>query len=257
MKQGQVRILNEQQVQQLITAPQTLELIETVFRYWAEGKTVNPVKLSLQIAPYHEGHINSMPSYIEPGDLCGVKVVSVFQDNMRDHQLPTTLGTIILHDPQTGLPYSIMGGTHITDLRTGAVSGVMAKYLAKQNSRVLSVVGAGAQGFTSMEMTMLAIGTIEQVRVCDLSEDRVRSFIEKAKGRFPQGNVFAVQEQRRGTAGRRHRALCHLCLRPDSRGKQRGRGRDGHLRIGKADAENHLHVRRLVCRLHRVRHRAL
>ena len=201
MKQGQVRILNEQQVQQLITAPQTLELIETVFRYWAEGKTVNPVKLSLQIAPYHEGHINSMPSYIEPGDLCGVKVVSVFQDNMRDHQLPTTLGTIILHDPQTGLPYSIMGGTHITDLRTGAVSGVMAKYLAKQNSRVLSVVGAGAQGFTSMEMTMLAIGTIEQVRVCDLSEDRVHSFIEKAKGRFPKATFLQCKSNAEALQG--------------------------------------------------------
>ena len=105
------------------------------------------------------------------------------------------------HDWQTGLPYAIMGGTHITDLRTGAVSGVMAKYLAKQNSRVLSVVGAGAQGFTSMEMTMLAIGTIEQVRVCDLSEDRVRSFIEKAKGRFPKATFLQCKSNAEALQG--------------------------------------------------------
>ena len=185
MKRGQILFLNEQEVKELITAPQALELVETVFRYWSEGKTVNPVKLSLQIAPYHEGHINSMPSYIEPGDLCGVKVVSVHQNNMRSYGIPTTLGTIILHDPETGLPYCIMGGTHITDLRTGAVSGIMAKYLARKDSSVLAVIGAGAQGFTSMEMTVLALGGIREVRVCDLSEERAESFLDRAAALFP------------------------------------------------------------------------
>ena len=107
MNRGQVLFINEQEVKQLITASQILALVEEVFKYWAEGKTVNPVKLSLQIFPYHEGHINSMPSYIEPGDMCGVKVVSVHQNNTKNYGLPTTLGTIILHDPETGLPYGI------------------------------------------------------------------------------------------------------------------------------------------------------
>ena len=186
MKQGQILFLNEKEVKQLITAPKALELVEGVFRAWAEGRTVNPVKLSLQIAPYHEGHINSMPSYIEPGDLCGVKVVSVHQNNTKNYGLPTTLGTIILHDPETGLPYCIMGGTHVTDLRTGAVSGVMAKYLAKPDSKVLAVVGAGAQGYTSMEMTMLALPEIQEVRVCDLSAQRMEAFAERGAAEFPQ-----------------------------------------------------------------------
>ena len=186
MKRGQVLFLNEAQIRELLTEPQVLELVDKVLREWALGKTVNPVKLSLQIYPYHEGHINSMPSYIENGDLAGVKVVSVYANNQKTYGLPTTIGTIILHDADSGLPYAILGGTHITDLRTGAVSGVKARYLARKDSKVLAIVGAGAQGFGSMLMVKLAVPGIEEVRVCDLSAERRAAFIEDAKKHFPE-----------------------------------------------------------------------
>lgn len=185
MEKGKVLFLNENEVKHLISAEQVLELVEEVLKAYARGETVNPVKLSLQIYPYHEGHINSMPSYIEPEDIAGVKVVSVFSENTKKYHLPTTIGTIILHNPDNGLPYNIMGGTHITDLRTGAVSGVMAKYLARKKSEVLAVIGAGAQGFTSMQMIVLAINNIKQVRVSDLSTEHRESFIKNGKVMFP------------------------------------------------------------------------
>lgn len=196
MKQGQVRFLNEQEVKGLITVPKAFELVEQVFSIYAAGDAVNPIKLSLPIEPYHEGHINSMPSYIKQGDQCGVKVVSVHRDNMKKYRLPTTLGTILLHDPETGLPYAIMGGTHITDLRTGAVTGVMAKHLARADSKVLAVVGAGAQGFTSMEMTVLALPGLTEIRVCDLSVERTASFIERGKAMYPQITFHAADSAR-------------------------------------------------------------
>ena len=65
MKRGQVLFLNEAQIRGLLTEPQVLELVDKVLREWALGKTANPVKLSLQISPYHEGHLNSTPFYIE------------------------------------------------------------------------------------------------------------------------------------------------------------------------------------------------
>ena len=48
-------------------------------------------------------------------------MVSVYNDNPKKYGLPTTIGTIILYDPETGMPKAIMDGTLITDLRTGAV----------------------------------------------------------------------------------------------------------------------------------------
>ena len=59
-------------------------------------------------------------------------MVSVYNDNPKKYGLPTTIGTIILYDPETGMPKAIMDGTLITDLRTGAVSGINAKYLKKK-----------------------------------------------------------------------------------------------------------------------------
>ena len=202
MQQGNIRLLNEQEVAGLITPAQVFELVEKVLQIYARGQAVNPVKLSLQIYPYHEGHINSMPSYIQPGDLAGVKVVSVHQDNPKNYRLPTTLGTIILHNPDNGLPYAILGGTHITNLRTGAVSGVKAKYLARKDSKVLCVVGAGAQGFASMEMVLLAMnGSIEEIRICDLSQERREKAIAQARAQYPGLRYVSCQDSAAAVEG--------------------------------------------------------
>jgi ornithine cyclodeaminase len=61
-----------------------------------------------------------------------------------------------------------MSGTYITDIRTGAVVGVTAKYMARRDFKVLTGVGAGAQGLTSMKMVLLAMKGIGEVRVVDL-----------------------------------------------------------------------------------------
>ena len=202
MNQGDILFLNEKEVESLITAPQVFDLVEEVLKVYARGEAVNPVKLSLQIYPYHEGHINSMPSYIKPGDLAGVKVVSVHQDIPKNYHLPTTLGTILLHNPDNGLPYAILGGTHITNLRTGAVSGVKAKYLARKDSKVLTVIGAGAQGFASMEMVLLAMnGSIEEIRICDLSQERREKVIADAKALYPDLRYVSVADSAQAVKG--------------------------------------------------------
>ena len=133
----------------MITPEEVLTLTEEALREYANGDAVNPSKLSLPIWPYHEGLINSMPSYLKKADIAGVKIVSVFDRNPHKYGLPTTVGTIILYDPETGLPYSIMDGTYITDLRTGAVSGIKAKYLSRKDAKKLAIVGAGVHQYAN------------------------------------------------------------------------------------------------------------
>lgn len=188
MQQGQILFLNERQIQSLVTKEQTLELVEGVFRDYAAGNVVNPVKLHLPIYPDCDGYLNSMPSYNRRTKATGVKLVTVYHDNPKTHQLLATLGTIVLHDWQTGLPYAIMGGTHITNLRTGAAAGLKAKYLAREDAQALAVIGAGAQGYSALEMVMTALGPgrIRRVYVSDLVPQRREQFIEKAKALYPQ-----------------------------------------------------------------------
>ncbi len=62
--------------------------------------------------------------------------------------LPTVLATIMLCDPDTGHPLAIMDGTYITEIRTGAAGGVAVKYLARRDSSIIGMIGAGRQART-------------------------------------------------------------------------------------------------------------
>src|SRR3546814_2519333 len=77
----------------------------------------------------------------EPIDSAGVKVVGDFVDNYK-HNLPSELAILLLFDPRTGVPKAILDASRITDMRTGAVTAIGAKYLARKNSKILGHVGA-------------------------------------------------------------------------------------------------------------------
>ena len=185
MNQGDILFLSEKEVTALVDPAKVPAMVEKVLSDFSAGKTVNPIKLSLQVYPYHECHINSMPSYNAATDVAGVKVISVCADNIKKYGVPTTIGTMILNDPDSGMPYSIMGGTRITELRTGAASAISAKYLTRRDSRVLTVVGAGAQGYMSVRMCLLEIPSIQEVRICDLSDERCAWIVEAIGKEFP------------------------------------------------------------------------
>lgn len=188
MQQGQILFLNEKEIEALVTREDALRLVEEVFRDYGRGRVVNPVKLHLPIYPDCDGYINSMPSYNRDTKATGVKLVSVYHDNPKVHHLPATLGTIVLHDWQTGMPYAILGGTHVTNLRTGAAAGLKAKYLARQGAEELAVIGAGAQGWSALEMVLTAMGPgrIRRVFVSDLAPDRRQQFLEKGRAHYPE-----------------------------------------------------------------------
>ena len=77
MKPGEILFLSKNEVAKYINQKDALELTEKSIEEFALGNTNNPSKLILPCFPYHNGHINSMPSYMKYGDVAGVKVVSV------------------------------------------------------------------------------------------------------------------------------------------------------------------------------------
>lgn len=201
LNKDQILYLSDAEVEALVPAKQVLKLTEDSFREYALGRAVNPIKLHLPIYPDYEGYINSMPAYLRKLQIAGAKLVSVYRDNPAKHQLPSTIGTVVLCDPQTGKPYAIMGGTYITAARTGAVMGVMAKYTVRKDAQVLTVVGAGAQGFSAFLMIKLAIGTISTVRLVDINPASCRRFAERAVKAFPDVTCIdcgSIQEACRG-----------------------------------------------------------
>jgi alanine dehydrogenase len=118
-----------------------------------------------------------MPAYLEDEDITGVKIVNVHPGNpMRN--LPTVMALIILISPETGAPVAIMDGTYLTDIRTGAAGGIAAKYLARKDSKVIGLVGAGNQARTQLE-ALCEVFEPESVRINSRTKESCEKFIRE------------------------------------------------------------------------------
>lgn len=167
-------LLGRREIEKLLNMSQVLEAVENVFILKAHGKAIMPPKIYLNL-PEHNGDFRAMPAYID--GIAGVKWVSVYPDNYRYH-LPSVLATIILCDPKTSYPLAIMDGTQITNLRTGAAGGIAVKYLARRDSTVIGLIGAGRQARAQLLAISLVLPAIEEVKVFDQNEEAARRFAE-------------------------------------------------------------------------------
>ena len=114
-----------------------------------------------------------MPAYVPAMDALGMKSVNVFRQNL-ERGLPVIHAVVILIDTETGQPMAIMDGTYLTALRTGAVSGAAADLLARPDSEVLAVIGAGAQGVTQIA-AICAVRNIERVIAVDVKPESLEA----------------------------------------------------------------------------------
>jgi ornithine cyclodeaminase/alanine dehydrogenase len=123
-----------------------------------------------------DNFIHAMPAYIPAMNSAGVKWVSGYPENYK-RDLPYITGLLILNDPTTGLPLSVMDCVWITAMRTAAATAVSARRLARPESSVLGVLGCGVQGRTNTE-ALKVLFPLEQVMAYDLRPDAVESFAQ-------------------------------------------------------------------------------
>ena len=137
-------LLNKDAIHSLLNMSEVINVVEEAFRTWAKGRANMPPKAYLLV---EHGDFRAMPAAL-PG-CAGVKWVNAHPLNA-SHSLPTVMAVLIYNDPETGYPLAIMDGTRITAYRTGATTAIASKYLARQNSRTLGIVGTGRQAYTQI-----------------------------------------------------------------------------------------------------------
>jgi alanine dehydrogenase len=169
-----ILLLAERKVIPLLCMREVMEAVETAFKEKALGRGQMPAKPYLFYTK-NNGDLRTMPSYLEELEISAVKIVNVHPDNPKKYKLPTVMATIVLMNPKTGAPLAIMGGTYITAMRTGAAGGVAAKHLARKDSRVVGIVGAGAQSRTQLMALNEVLKDIETVKIAD----RIKTSREK------------------------------------------------------------------------------
>ncbi|CAN5377395.1 ornithine cyclodeaminase family protein [soil metagenome] len=138
------------------------------------GQAVIEPRMHLVPDRAFRGHFNVLRGYVAPLKLAGVKIVGDYVDNYK-RGLPSEMALLNLFDPETGMPVAILDATAITDMRTGALTAIGAKHLARKNSKILGHVGARGTSYWNVRLLD---------RVFDFSVIRVHSRRKESRDAF-------------------------------------------------------------------------
>lgn len=183
---GELLYLSRADVESLLDIDEMLEALANALKILSSGITSVPPRTAARVPDL--GLMGTMAGYV-PGIALEVKLVSVFPGNDA-RGLPSHQALIALFDEDDGAPLAVMDGTHITAMRTGGTAAVAARALAREDARVLAILGAGAQGSSHLE-TFTRVRDLEEIRVA--SRDHARAAALAA--RHPNARVVASFEE--------------------------------------------------------------
>ena len=170
-----LRILTESDVRSLIDMDAAIPIQEEAFTRLAAGESVEGLR-SFVVSDTPPGVAIFNPSFLRNGGGYGVKVVSDFYGNT-ERGLARMSAIVTLFDGETGHPHTVMEGGYLTDLRTGAGTGAAARRLARADSRVAAVVGAGRVARNQLQ-ALARIRDLQRVLVAGRSRTRARAFAD-------------------------------------------------------------------------------
>jgi ornithine cyclodeaminase/alanine dehydrogenase len=198
MKPSQLLYLSQDDVKAVgMTMAEIIDALDVAFREKGKGLTEMPPKPGIHPGG-GDNFIHAMPAYIPAMKSAGVKWVSGFPGNHKIG-LPYITGLLILNDPETGLPISVMDCVWITAMRTGAASALSARYLARPESSVIGILACGVQGRTNLE-AMNVLFPIKRAMAYDVDENISRRYAEEMGSRFDL-EVVPVATPREAVSG--------------------------------------------------------
>lgn len=152
MPRLEIEYLGKPQIDRVaLTNDEILAAVEAGLVAAGRGQTVIEPRLHLVPDPAVDGHFNVLRGYVAPLGYAGVKVVGDFVDNYRSG-LPSELALLNLFCPRTGAPRAVIDASGITDMRTGALTALGAKWLAPPNPRVLGHIGARGTSYWNVRL---------------------------------------------------------------------------------------------------------
>ena len=177
-------ILNSEDVRKALPMKAVIDAMKLAYASLSCGKANVPLRTRLAM-PLHDAVSIFMPAYVQTDETeaLAIKVVSIFPNNTA-LGLPLIQAGVLALDPQTGSIIALLEGSTVTAIRTGAGSGAAIDILARQDSQVVAVFGAGAQGRTQLEAAC-TVRNISKVWVFDADRQRAEIFVKEMAGKGP------------------------------------------------------------------------
>ena len=173
MKPEGTLLLRRSDVAALLGVGECMAAVEHAFKLHAQGQTVPPGILSIHVAG---GGFHIKAGLLELGrSYFAAKTNANFPQNMKRFGLPLIQGVIVLCDGENGYPLALMDSMEITVIRTGAATGVAAKYLARPDAKVATICGCGNQGRVSLR-ALAEVRPLARAYAFDVDEEQARRF---------------------------------------------------------------------------------
>lgn len=163
----EVLVLSREEVESVLSLKEAIDVVEDAFSDFANKRVVLPPAIGFPVEKHHgEMHIKS--GYMMTPDSVAVKIASSFPENPKIG-LPTVQAFIAVYDASNGSLLSIMDGSYITTVRTGAAGAVAAKHLSKKDSKIVGIVGTGVQGRIQLR-ALNEVRNIERVKAFSIDK---------------------------------------------------------------------------------------
>ncbi|WP_066393035.1 ornithine cyclodeaminase family protein [Neobacillus mesonae] len=186
-------ILSEPQIRSLYTMKDAIQDLEAALIDYIEGKISNPHRMVIEF-PDKKASALYMPSAIESVGKSAVKVVTIFPYNPSIGKR-TTQGVILLSDTNNGDHLGCLNASYLTRLRTGAVSGIATKYLARENASSVAVVGTGAMAEEQLQ-AVLEVRDIKTIMLFNRTKEKAQAFAKKISELAPgfDGDIIVMHD---------------------------------------------------------------
>jgi ornithine cyclodeaminase/alanine dehydrogenase-like protein (mu-crystallin family) len=174
-------ILNAEDIRQALPMRAAIEAMKEAFAALSSGRAEVPLRARLPVKP-HEGTSLFMPAYLQSdqGESLAIKIVSIFPKNIIQG-LPMIHAAVVVLDAATGRVLAVLEGGTLTAIRTGAGCGAATDLLARPDSSVAAIFGAGVQARTQLE-AVCAVRTIERAYIYAPTSSNVEALIEEMAG---------------------------------------------------------------------------
>lgn len=184
-------VINENLVKELVSLKEAIDIVENAFTDFYQGdSTVYPAVR--EMVDDYEGIFGIKSAYLIKDKSIGLKAGGFWKGNIKkrktNHQ-----STMLLFDPETGEPVSLLDANYLTGVRTGAAGAVAAKYLANKDSKIATFIGAGVQSRTQLE-GLLNIFPIEEVFVYDMYTDSAEKLVDEINAKGLKANFSESAE---------------------------------------------------------------
>ena len=186
-----LRVLSLSEIKQSITMNQAISVMEMAFKELYEKKAILPLRTPIAVAK-ENALMLTMPAYLSEQNALGLKVVSIFPNNNTKNK-PAINGVMLLVDECTGEAKAIMDAGYLTALRTGAVSGLATKYLAREDAKHVAIIGSGVQAHTQLA-AVTNVRNIERVSVWSRNHENAVEFAKSIDDQYQVECFQQVQE---------------------------------------------------------------